>query len=373
MVIVVLLQAHVPTVKAHTLRAAAGVHLATVSGRNNHAVGTKAQPEVAALPPVLRSLAMVMLDNATTSNLTGDLLNVSKAVLNASEAIVNASAVIGEEVVNASEVLGEEVVNASEVLTSEVEEVIEEHPFSDAVLKAFFVVGIAEAFDRSWMATVLCAVQYGPSVAATGASVALMLQIFLTAGMGIASRELFDYTVLHLATAVVLGVMAMASAWNYCQTSPERMAITRRQAQEQKGTDKDLLNASASAAAAASKGWSATSPVSTQFAEETLAVFVLVFRAEMGDQTQLAMISLQSTEPLLAVSYGAMAAFGVMLVSACAIGSMMSGKNLREQTLFLISTVTFGIFSLTSLWQAFHVPLEVRAAEHYPITAVRLH
>lgn len=267
------------------------------------------------------------------------------------EELNNVTEVAEQVVENVTEEAADAVKNATE----DAIKVVKKHPFWDSFMESFVAISLAETFDRSWITCILCVLSYGRFAAFFGSLGALFAQIPITACIGLMGRHFFSSVILHFATAVIFGTIGAHCLYRWSNWEDAgSAAIAQKLCDETQATHQD--------------GWALVRLQQSQFFRggflcgccgartQMLATFMLVFRAEWGDQTQLAMISLQSSEPLLAVCLGAAGAYLLLTTVAVVIGGSVPSEFLHERFLLLLSAFTFLIFAAVSLWQALHSP-----------------
>merc|ERR1719356_545542 len=79
----------------------------------------------------------------------------------------------------------------------------------------------------------------------------------------------------------------------------------------------------------------------------------LTFIAEWGDRTQIAMIGLHSSKPLVPVCFGSAIAFLLLTASACLTAKFIGTRRLSETLVKGISAVSFAVFTLLSINDGF--------------------
>lgn len=202
-----------------------------------------------------------------------------------------------------------------------------------AAIRAFWVVGIAEIFDKTWFVALVCALKFGPRMAFCGAYSALLLHTLIAAGLGLGISHLLPVSYLHFITAGVFAVLALLFAREWHAADADSDAL---------GPRKDEV-----AESQAISGFEAEDP---QSSTAVLALFWLcflpVFVAEWGDRTQIAMIALHSSMPVVPVCAGSALAFLMLTASAVLVARMLEGQQLSERLVLGLSAVSFCIFSL---------------------------
>merc|ERR1719327_1479225 len=75
----------------------------------------------------------------------------------------------------------------------------------------------------------------------------------------------------------------------------------------------------------------------------------LTFVAEWGDRTQIAMIGLHSSKPLVPVCFGSAIAFLLLTASAVITAKFIGGKQLSERLVKGVSAISFAVFTVLSI------------------------
>lgn len=255
---------------------------------------------------------------------------------------------VEEEVEQVEQDVGQEV--------EDIVETIENNPFKDAVLEASIVVCTSEFLDRSWVVSILCILQYGSLITWLGALPAFACHVALSACVGRFAQDVLTFSALHVWGAAILALFGCHSLWECYHADPDKLAISSR---ERAATDvSDFGDKAAPSTPRApthalrrARSWLGR-VVNRHNFEDVTAVFVLVFRAEWGDATQLALVTLQTTEQQSAVCCGSLLAFVAMLWAASVVGSALRAEQLRERPLLVLNCLTLWAFAAISLWQA---------------------
>jgi len=74
-----------------------------------------------------------------------------------------------------------------------------------------------------------------------------------------------------------------------------------------------------------------------------------VFIAEWGDRTQLAMIGLHSSLPVLPVFYGSLLAFAMLSLSAVSVVAVVDQQKISERCCMGLVSFSFFVFAAMSL------------------------
>lgn len=203
--------------------------------------------------------------------------------------------------------------------------------FRNAFSQSFCVVGVAELFDKTWFVAVICSLTYGIRVSFCGAFIALALHALIAAVLGAFISRFFEASLLHMMTATVFMILAVLYSWEFVCADPAQDALKERkdEAEEALGGPErsNALNL-----------W-----------RKFCTVFLAVFAAEWGDRTQVAMISLHSSLPIVPVCLGSVVAFSLLTASASLVASLLDGRQLSERVILGVSAVSFAVFAFLSL------------------------
>jgi len=202
--------------------------------------------------------------------------------------------------------------------------------------QAFIVVGVAEMFDKTWFVALLYSLYHGPRIAFLGSFLALSMHTFLAAGLGAVVSKFAAVWVLHLVTAAVFAIFAGFYAYEFYWARPDEDALKSRADEAKEAVGEEGMPGSGEAA---KRSWQG------RLAQVALAVFV----AEWGDRTQVAMISLHSSMPVLPVCLGSLAAFFTLSGSAALVAKALEGQTLSERCISGLSAVSFLVFAATAL------------------------
>jgi putative Ca2+/H+ antiporter (TMEM165/GDT1 family) len=206
-----------------------------------------------------------------------------------------------------------------------------------ALSQSFFVVGVAELFDKTWFVALIYAISLGRTVAFIGSYVALLLHTAIAAALGLGFSQLFKVSTLHFITTTVFAIFAVLYTFEWFRADPEADALAERadEARDELGEDDVVV-------------LSKTSGKRSEALSNMLAwqCFVAVFIAEWGDRTQIAMITLHASLPLLPVIIGSAAAFFLLTLSAVIVATLLDGMKLSERVVLGMSASSFVVFAL---------------------------
>mmetsp|Transcript_7754 Transcript_7754/g.20935 ORF Transcript_7754/g.20935 Transcript_7754/m.20935 type:complete len:288 (-) Transcript_7754:94-957(-) len=216
--------------------------------------------------------------------------------------------------------------------------------FRGVFCQSFLVVAVAELFDKTWFVAVICSLNHGKRIAFLGSSLALYLHVFVAAGLGATISRFFSLSMLHFVTAGVFGTLFVLYAREWVTADPDENAL--------KGRSEEVKDAM--------PGLSESSPSWQKF----MSCFMAVFVAEWGDRTQVAMISLHSSLPIVPVCLGSLAAFTALSANAVVVAALLEGYKLSERLICGMSAASFLVFAILALVDG----LEARSLEHAVLT-----
>lgn len=210
--------------------------------------------------------------------------------------------------------------------------------FKEVLLQSFLVVGVAEAFDKTWFVGVLCSLLHGAQVTFLGSFLALALHTIIAACLGAVVAKFIVAWVLNLVTAVVFSILAIFYTYEAYHADPNEDALTSRKADAA-----ECLDEQADLKKPAGGG---SLPHSTRDWKGFAAVFTAVFIAEWGDRTQVAMMTLHASLPTLPVCLGSLLAFFLLCLSAVLVARLLEGQKLSERLISSVSAISFLVFAV---------------------------
>lgn len=221
----------------------------------------------------------------------------------------------------------------------------------DAALESFFLVGIAEVFDKTWFVALLMSMKHGrlKLTVFVACFAGLLLHVIIAAGFGFAVSSRASLSYLHFAAAALYAFFAALylKDWYTCEDDADILSAGKEEAEEALAEENppsgkldydSAVGLTAKFAVAQAYQW-----------RVFVQAFSTMFIAEWGDRTQIAMIGQHASQPLIPVCVGSAFAFFLLTLSAVVAGSLLSGTKLQESTVHLIGAVSFAIFSLLAL------------------------
>mmetsp|Transcript_52018 Transcript_52018/g.120882 ORF Transcript_52018/g.120882 Transcript_52018/m.120882 type:complete len:317 (+) Transcript_52018:60-1010(+) len=211
-----------------------------------------------------------------------------------------------------------------------------EEPWAHALVKAFFVVSVAELFDKTWFMSLILALKLGWQTALIGGYSGLLLHCVLSALLGFGFSKLLRPSILDFITAALffLFTLLYAKDWYYAEPSSDLIASGKEEAAEAI-TDDSPIQMDAKLAKPKRNGLAQS--------------FIAVFLAEWGDRTQMAMIGLHSAMPVVPVFIGSALAFLALTASAVIVASCIAKASLSERLVMGTASLSFLVFGILAL------------------------
>jgi len=220
---------------------------------------------------------------------------------------------------------------------------------SHAFNLAFTMVSMAEVFDKTWFVALVMAMRF-PTMHFTvfwGCFAALLVHVVLAAVFGYSISRFLSVSQLDFLAAGVYGVFAVMYGydWYKSEAGSDVIAAGKEEIEEEMAQE----HGGAEYGTVASK---TPTPTSTSFAQKSRVFgqcFMVVLIAEFGDRTQIAMIGVHASQPLLPVMWGSAAAFGMLTASAVAVSSFLEGSTLSESFVKAAIALSFTVFTLVAV------------------------
>jgi len=225
---------------------------------------------------------------------------------------------------------------------------------SHAFLVSLTMVSMAEIFDKTWFVAFVMGMRYDKCIVFWSCFLGLVVHVFIAAAFGIAFMHVLSARTLNLLAAGLYTVFAILYGYDWYTSDPDSDMIVA-------GKDEVAAEAFADPENSADDGTYGTclSPKAgnrvppIQKAQEMATIFwqcfVMVFIAEWGDRTQIAMIGIHATLPLIPVMIGSTVAFGLLTLSAVLVGSFLGDKTLSESTVKGVCALSFLVFALIAI------------------------
>lgn len=224
---------------------------------------------------------------------------------------------------------------------------------------AFFVsltmVSMAELFDKTWFVAFVMAMRYDRFIVFLSCFSGLVVHVFVAAAFGIAFARVLTAHTLGMLAAGLYTLFAILYGYDWYTSDADSDMIGAGKddiAAEMFSATGDMENS----ADDAKYGTLHVEPLSKEPFHKTREMctvfwqcFVMVFIAEWGDRTQIAMIGIHATLPLIPVMIGSTVAFGLLTLSAVLLGRFLGDRTLSESTVKGVCAVSFALFALLAI------------------------
>lgn len=240
----------------------------------------------------------------------------------------------------------------------------------DAFGKAFAVVSVAEVFDKTWFVTLVLAMKHGKKHAFCSSFAGLAVHTVIAAALGLQISKVIKASLLDFMAAGLFAVFAFLYAKDcyYADPDSNMLAAGKDEAsecfEEEEGfvkkdvessagqPDSRLPQATGSPGEALLQGRSAQSSQFNVRWGRLVVGFMMIFIAEWGDRTQIAMIGLHSSLPVKPVFFGSLLAFAVLSLSAVLVAAVVetTTSSVSERFVFGLVAASFCVFAAMSVW-----------------------
>jgi len=220
---------------------------------------------------------------------------------------------------------------------------------SHAFNLAFTMVSMAEVFDKTWFVALVMAMRF-PTMQFTvfwGCLAALLVHVVLAAVFGYSISRFLSPSQLDFLAAGVYFVFTVMYGYDWYKSEANSDVL----AAGMEEIDEEMVQEDEE-----TKYGTVTSKQPTQagtsFAQKSRVFwqcFMVVLIAEFGDRTQIAMIGVHASQPLLPVMCGSAAAFGMLTASAVAVSSFLNGRTLSESFVKAAIALSFAAFTLVAI------------------------
>lgn len=210
--------------------------------------------------------------------------------------------------------------------------------WQSAFVQSFWTVSSAEVFDKTLIVAVLCALFYGAQSALQGAVAALAMHLSFAVAFGLMASHIVPLSTLHFVTAGLFGLITIFHIHELTDSSDPRTS------QLEDGLE-DLTKPTVPHSPAA-KHRVPSAAESAGFA----CCFFPVFLAEWGDRTQVVLIALDATLPVLPVFCGAAVALSLLMVLAVVPAAIFGRVKVSDHALGVISSVGLALCTALAIW-----------------------
>jgi len=243
------------------------------------------------------------------------------------------------------------------------------YPNADAFLLSVGMVGMAEIFDKTWFVALVMAMRFDKSTVFWGCFAALLVHVFVAAAFGYSFSRLLTQRTLDFLAAGLYGAFAMLYAidWATSEKNSDVMAAGKDEvsasigSEEAPGDEEGAKYGAAQGPAVVSidSGGNSGSNKS-QLGRVFFQCFMAVFIAEWGDRTQIAMIGIHASQPLVPVMLGSSVAFGLLTLSAVLVGMFLGDRTLSEGKVKAVCALSFAVFMAIAINDGVHAPTQAQ-------------
>lgn len=220
---------------------------------------------------------------------------------------------------------------------------------SDAFFLSLGMVSLAEMFDKTWFVALVMAMRHEKNTVFWGCFAGLAVHVLIAAAFGYSISHLLAPSTLQFLAAALYGLFAVLYAydWYTTESDADLMAAGKEEINESFGDQEEAAEYGTASAK------SAKSPVAKhtwmQLRRVFAQCFMAVFIAEWGDRTQMAMIGIHASKPLIPVMAGSTLAFALLTLSAVLVGTFLGDKTLSESTVKAVCAVSFVVFTVIAI------------------------
>mmetsp|Transcript_31678 Transcript_31678/g.57702 ORF Transcript_31678/g.57702 Transcript_31678/m.57702 type:complete len:263 (-) Transcript_31678:206-994(-) len=220
---------------------------------------------------------------------------------------------------------------------------------SHAFKLAFTMVSMAEVFDKTWFVALVMAMRF-PTMHFTvfwGCFAALLVHVVLAAVFGYSISRFLSVSQLDFLAAGVYGVFTVMYGydWYKSEAGSDVIAAGKEEIEEEISQEVEGAQYGTVAPKKPTQMEASLAQVSRVFWQ----CFMVVLIAEFGDRTQIAMIGVHASQPLLPVMWGSAAAFGMLTLSAVAVSSFLDGRKLSQSFVKAAIALSFAAFTLVAV------------------------
>lgn len=217
-----------------------------------------------------------------------------------------------------------------------------------AFVQSFWEVASAEIFDKTWFVSLLCAIAYGARAALRGAIAALGSHVMIAIAFGLGISHIVPVCTLHFIIAGIFGLLTVFYVNEWFDISDprvdgleadERGTVRKAAPAEESEDEKDEVQIQPDAV------WYPHLDHA-----EFVCCFLPVFLAEWGDRTQVSMIALSSTLPVVPVFLGCTLALLMLTGLVVLPTTIVSRKKPSERVTTAVTALGLCLFTALSLW-----------------------
>mmetsp|Transcript_14762 Transcript_14762/g.46456 ORF Transcript_14762/g.46456 Transcript_14762/m.46456 type:complete len:249 (+) Transcript_14762:98-844(+) len=221
----------------------------------------------------------------------------------------------------------------------------------DAFLMSFGMVSMAEVFDKTWFVALVMAMRHEKHTVYWGCFAALLVHVFIAAAFGYSVAQLLTPRQLDFLAAALYGMFAVLYGYDWYTTDKDSDLMAAGKEEVASSMREEGPGSEEAGQYGAVQGQSAP-PNRVRLGRVFCQCYMAVFVAEWGDRTQIAMIGIHASQPLVPVMLGSTLAFGLLTLSAVLVGTFLGGRTLPESTVKAVCATSFAVFALLALRDA---------------------
>jgi len=237
----------------------------------------------------------------------------------------------------------------------------------DAFLLSLSMVSMAELFDKTWFVALVMAMRHDKITVFWGCFAGLFVHVFIAAGLGWSVAQFLSPRITNSLAAVLYGSFALLYCydWYTAEEGSDVIAAGKEEAESAINDGPPAARAELEAAYGTLKTKSAPTNVIFEKRRIFFQCFLAVFVAEWGDRTQIAMIGIHASQPLVPVMLGSTLAFGLLTLSAVLTGMLIGGRTLSESTVKAVCAASFLLFTVVAIRDALAAPNKMPHQLHH--------
>jgi len=220
----------------------------------------------------------------------------------------------------------------------------------DAFVLSFGMVSLAEMFDKTWFVALVMAMRYEKHTVFWACFAGLFVHVFIAAGLGWSVAQFFSQQMTNFLAAAIYGIFAVLYAYDwYISEEDTDLFATGKEEVTSSMPDGGLDTEAASYGTVKDKKTMRSNGGKADLRSIFLQCFLAVFLAEWGDRTQIAMVGVHASQPLIPVMCGSTLAFGLLTLSAVTLGSFFGNQSLNESMVKAVCSISFAFFTVLAI------------------------
>jgi len=220
----------------------------------------------------------------------------------------------------------------------------------DPFVLSFGMVSLAEMFDKTWFVALVMAMRYEKHTVFWGCFAGLFVHVFIAAGLGWSVAQFFSQEMTDFLAAAIYGMFAVLYAYDwYISEEGADLFATGKEEVAASMPDGGLDSEAVSYGIVKDKQINPINGKKADLRWIFLQCFLAVFLAEWGDRTQIAMVGVHASQPLIPVMCGSTLAFALLTLSAVTLGFFFGNQSLNESLVKAICSISFAFFTVLAI------------------------